>query len=320
MNQELLKNLKSAGMLSEQYVNLGQIPTGSYAFNRIISGKYNGGIPIGGFTEIKGESSTGKTIFLTHILAQAQRLGYYTGLADNEFSYEIEFSRKMGVDPSKLMYKSPDTVPGCFQWFEDVIKEIREKDTDTPIVFGLDSMAGASDEDMEKDVSDNTNMDGAIRAKSISNILKKFNPKLRKHKVAVILINQIRNKVGVMYGSPDTRAGGGKSLEFYCSCSFTVISNKSSDIQRDEHKSVIGIEGSIRNTKNKVSIPFEECDFNLSFANGLDPYFGVTKWLERDKYVEKAGAWYTVKECGTKFQSKDIAKVINDTGLKDIFT
>jgi len=134
--QEVLKQLTSADLLSEALQPLGYVPTGSYALNRVISGKYDGGIPIGGITEIMGESSTGKTIFLTHIFAEAQKLGYYCALADNEFSYDPGFSEKMGVDSNGLLYYPGETVPQCFEWFEKVIKEIRDKDPDTPIVLG----------------------------------------------------------------------------------------------------------------------------------------------------------------------------------------
>jgi recombination protein RecA len=163
---------------------------------------------------------------------------------------------------------------------------IRETDKDTPIVVVYDSLAvSPSKAEYEADNYEGNNMQGAIRAKSTGACLRKMNPLMRKHKVALVIINQIRNKVGVMYGSPDTMAAGGKSLEYYLGVNLKCISNKTSDLLKDDNKNVIGIAGKVRNTKNKVSIPFRECEFELLYNEGLDPYAGVLKMLEIDGHV-----------------------------------
>tara|TARA_R110000737_G_scaffold198759_1_gene218791 strand:- start:479 stop:931 length:453 start_codon:yes stop_codon:yes gene_type:complete len=135
---------------------------------------------------------------------------------------------------------------------------------------------------------------------------------MRKHKVALIIINQIRNKVGVMYGSPDTMAAGGKSLEYYLGVNLKCISNKTSDLIKNEYKNVIGIQGKVRNTKNKCSIPFRECEFELMWDEGLNPFAGVLKQLESEELVTRSGAWYTVKETEKKFQSKEFQDLLLD--------
>jgi len=135
---------------------------------------------------------------------------------------------------------------------------------------------------------------------------------MRKHKVALVIINQIRNKVGVMYGSPDTMAAGGKSLEYYLGVNLKCISNKTSDLLKDEHKRVMGIKGMVRNTKNKCSIPFRECEFELMYNEGLNPYAGTLKQLEGDGMVTRSGAWYTVADSDKKFQSKDFQDLLLD--------
>lgn len=305
--EEILSALKSADLLSNQRTNLGCVGTGSYALNKVLSGKYSGGMRVGGFLEIWGESSTGKTIFLSHIFKEAQKLGYYTGIADNEFSYDSNFAKLMGVDPEKLLYYPGETVPDCFAWMEKVIKEIRQKDLNTPIVLGLDSMAGQGDEEREKDsVGEFNNMDGARRAGEISATLRRFNPLLYKNKVLVVLINQTRSKVGVMNADPTTKSGGGKSLEFYCAASIKLTSNKTSDVILDSGKQPEGIQGRIKCTKNKTSVPFRQCTFKLSFESGLDPYFGLTEWLVKDGILEQKGAgWYTYEPTGAKFQGGD---------------
>jgi recombination protein RecA len=311
--QEVLSRLTSAGLLSSEKMDLGYVPTGIYALNKVVSGKYSGGYPIGGLTEIIGESSTGKTIFITHAFKEAQRLGYYTILIDNEFAYSPAFAETLGVDTSKLVYKTPDTVEKCFAAIENITKEIREHDPDTPIVVGFDSIGTAqSSTEAEQDMLGGSNMDGALRAKEVGRCLRKINPILRRRKVALIIINQVRNKVGVMYGDPTTRAGGGKSLEFYCAVSLKVNSNKSSDILRDQNKQPEGIKGKIVGKKNKVAIPFQECEFKLVYNEGLDPYFGLASQLEKDGLVSRAGGWYTLKSNDFKFQSKEFSALILD--------
>jgi len=314
MEQAVLKRLKNAGLLSEQIPDLGFVSTGSYSLNKVISGDYTKGIPIGMITQFHGEASTAKTVFATHVLKEAQAQGYYSMLVDSENAYNAQFAQHLGLDPKKLIYAAPETLEDCFQVIEDTILAIRESDSDTPIVVAYDSIAvSPSKVEYEADNYEAHNMQGAIRAKSTGACLRKINPLMRKYKVALVIINQIRNKVGVMYGSPETMAAGGKSLEYYLGVNLKCISNKTSDLLRDEHKSVIGIKGTVRNTKNKVSVPFRECEFELMFNEGLKPFAGVLKQLEADDVIQRSGAWYSVDGTEKKFQSKDFLDLLQDT-------
>ena len=313
MEQAVLKRLKNAGLLSEQSPDLGFVSTGSYALNKVISGDYTKGIPVGMITQFHGEASTAKTVFATHILKEAQAKGYYSMLVDSENAYNPEFAEHLGLDPEKLIYAAPETFEDCFQVIEDTISAIRESDTETPIVVAYDSIAvSPSKAEYEAENYEGNNMQVAIRAKSTGACLRKINPLMRKHKVALVIINQIRNKVGVMYGSPDTMAAGGKSLEYYLGVNLKCISNKTSDLLRDEHKSVVGIKGTVRNTKNKVSVPFRECEFELMYNEGLNPLAGVLKQLEADNLIHRSGAWYSVAGTEKKFKSKDFLELLKD--------
>jgi len=304
MNNEVIKRLKNAGLLSEQETDLGFVSTGSYALNKVVSGDYMKGIPVGQITQFHGESSTAKTVFATHILKEAQEKGYYSMLVDSENAYNPTFARKLGVDPHQLIYTTPETLEDSFQVMEETILSIREEDKSTPIVIAYDSIA-VSPSKVEYDAEnyDGNNMQGAIRAKATGACLRKINPLMRKHKVALIVINQIRNKIGVMYGSPETMAAGGKSLDYYLGVNLKCISNKTADLIRDDHKQVIGITGTVRNTKNKVSIPFRECEFELMYDKGLSPFAGLLKQLVLDNIIDQNGAWYSWK--GVKFQRKE---------------
>ena len=314
MNEDVLRRLKNAGLLSEALPDLGFVSTGSYAINKMITGAYDKGIPIGMITQFHGEAATAKTVFVTHVLKEAQALGYYTMLVDSENAYNSEFAAKLGIDPTKLIYVAPESVEDCFQIIEDTVREIRREDKDTPIIIGYDSIAAScSKAEWEAENYDGNNMAGAIRAKAAGACLRKINPLLRTQNVALVIVNQLRSKVGVMYGSPDTMAAGGRSLEYYLGVNLKCISNKTSDLIKDERKNVIGIQGILRNTKNKVSIPHRECDFELMYDEGLNPLAGVLKQLEMDGEVERNGAWYTINGTNKKFQSKDFQRLLADT-------
>lgn len=304
MNKEVLERLKNAGLLSDQVHDLGYVGTGSYALNRIISGKYNQGIPIGMITQFHGESSTSKTVFITHILKEAQAQGYYTLLVDSENAYNSVFAKSLGLNPEELIYSAPEHLEDCFQVMEDTILAIRETDKSTPIVIAYDSIAvSPSRAEMEADDYQSGPMVGAIRAKTTGACLRKINPLMRKHNVALVIINQIRNKIGVMFGSPDTPAAGGKSLEYYLGVNIKCISNKTSDLIINENKKVIGVQGRLRNTKNKCSIPFGETTFKLLFDVGIDPQEGLLASLVMDGIViQTSQAWF--EYAGDKFQKK----------------
>jgi recombination protein RecA len=317
MNTDVILKLKNASMLSEQELTPELISTGSYALNKIISGKYNGGIPIGMITQFIGQASTAKTVFGTHILREAQRKGYHTLIIDSENAYNPTFARTLGIDPEKLIYAAPETVEECFDTIEKIINSIRTEDPSTPIVVFYDSLAvSPSKAEMDAEGYEGNNMQGATRAKMIGACLRKINPILRPKKVALVLVNQIRTKVGVMYGDPRVAAAGGNALEYYLGVN---LETSKTDTVGDKDNPT-GIRGKVKNKKNKLIEPFKSCEFELMFNKGLNPLYGLLPHLERDGVVERGGSWYTVKATGKKFQSAHMQELIesNDEGVKPI--
>lgn len=309
MNTDVILKLKNASMLSEQELTPELISTGSYALNKVISGKYNGGIPIGMITQFIGQASTAKTVFGTHILREAQRKGYHTLIIDSENAYNPTFARTLGIDPEKLIYAAPETVEECFDTIEKIINSIRTEDPNTPIVVFYDSLAvSPSKAEMEAEGYEGNNMQGATRAKMIGACLRKINPILRPKKVALVLVNQIRTKVGVMYGDPRVAAAGGNALEYYLGVNLET--SKTDNI--GDKDSPTGIRGRVKNKKNKLIEPFKSCDFELIFNQGLNPLYGLLPHLERDGIVERGGSWYTVKATGKKFQSAHLESLIEN--------
>ena len=317
MTSDIILKLKNASMLSEQELTPELISTGAYALNKIISGKYNGGIPIGMITQFIGQASTAKTVFGTHILREAQRKSYHTVIIDSENAYSPKFAVTLGINPEKLIYAAPPTVEECFDTIEKIINSIRTEDSDTPIVVFYDSLAvSPSKAEMDAEGYEGNNMQGATRAKTIGAALRKINPILRPKNVALVLVNQIRTKVGVMYGDPRTAAAGGNALDYYLGVN---LQTSKTDVVGDK-ESPTGIRGKVVNKKNKLIEPFKVCEFELMFNEGLNPYYGLLPHLERDGIVERGGSWYTVKSTGKKFQSAHLKDLIEseDEGVKPI--
>ena len=317
INKEILKALKKAGTLSEQVPNLGFVDTGSVAINEVITGRLDGGVPIGGITQFKGESSTAKTIFLTHVLRGAQEKGYFAVLDDTENAYSQDFAKSLGIDPDNLIYSSSRCIEDAFDNVEKTIRAIRATDSDTPIVYGLDSIAVLpTRRELESEDYEQTPMDGAIRAKVTGGCLRKVNGLMREYKVGLIIINQIRSKTGILHGSPDTIAAGGRSLEYYLTVDLVCISNKTSELIKNEEGDIIGIVGTIRNKKNKCGIPYKECGFELLFDKGLNRYYGAINALRRAGIITiPSKGWLLVGE--TKFQKGKFLDLLFDKAVVD---
>jgi recombination protein RecA len=184
-------------------------------------------------------------------------------------------------------------------------------------VIFYDSLAvSPSKAEMDSEGYEGNNMQGATRAKQIGAALRKLNPTLRPNNVALVLVNQIRTKVGVMYGDPRTSAAGGNALEYYLGVN---LETSKTDLVGDKD-SPTGIRGKVVNKKNKLIEPFKTCEYELMFNEGLNPYYGLLPHLERDGIVERGGSWYTVKSTGKKFQSAHLKDLIEsgDEGVKPI--
>ena len=306
---DICKRLDGANLLSEEGQVFGFVDSGSYALNKIISGDYNGGFPIGGITEIYGESSTAKTVFLTHAFKGAQEQGYYTVMVDNEHAYSPSFAKILGVDSEKLIYTMPETMEDCFETIEKAILAIREKDKDTPIVIGYDSIGvSPTRKEMEGDLGNNSEIAGALRAKVAGQCLRRINPLLRKHKASLIIINQVRSKVGLVFGDPRTKAGGGKALLYYCAVSLETASAKG-DVLYDDMKNPTGIKGTIKCVKNKVTVPYQDCEFKLMYNEGLSRDYGLTMSAYKNGIATSPSkGWYSLDGGATKSRAADLTQ------------
>jgi|TARA_Y100000034_G_scaffold122563_1_gene168178 recombination protein RecA len=308
---DICKELDGASLLSTESQVFGYVDSGSKVLNKIISGDFDGGYPIGSITEIYGESSTAKTVFLTHAFIGAQKQGYYTVMVDNEHAYSPSFAEKLGIDSDKLIYTEPETLEDCFETIEKAILAIRKKDKETPIIIGYDSIGSSpSRKEMDDTFGKNSEMGGALRAKVAGQCLRRINPLLRKYKAGLIIVNQVRSKVGVMFGDPRTRAGGGKALLYYCGTSLEAASGKS-DALYDDRKNPLGITGTIKAVKNKITKPFQSCEFKLLYDQGLMPEYGLTiEYYKQGLATVPAKGWYSIDGGKTKSRSADLDRKI----------
>lgn len=318
MTSDLFEKLKKLGIVTEKEDVKLFLDSGSYALNKVIGGAYNKGYPIPGIVEISGESSSGKTVFLAHAFRAAQQKGYYCKLEDAEQTWSHAFADNFGVDRTKLLVNSSiETLEDAFDSIEKTIKAIREEDKITPIVIGLDSLPvlpTKKEQEVEGYATSETL--GMIRAKTVGSCLRKIHSLVSQNNVLLIIINQIRSKIA-MFGSPDTRAAGGRSLEYYLSVGLKTSFSKSKGPLKDEFDRTIGIEGSIDNTKNKVAAPYMSCEFSLDYQKGLDRWVGLLPMLLADGLVKQGGAWYSFGEA--KFQKKDfIDLVLTDSRFSEV--
>lgn len=318
MNQEVLAKLKGSSTLADQE-ECKFISTGCYALNRIISGRYDAGLPIGRIIQLQGNSSTGKTLFATTFLAEAQKTGCYTKLLDAENTFSKSFGEKLGLNPNTLLLSHPENLEDAFSDVQKTIQDIRALDQKTPIVIVIDSVAVLpTKEEMSRDsIGEISPTDGARRALVFGSLLRKINPMIEKNDVCLVVINQIRSKINVMYGNPDTTAAGGRSLEFYLAVDLKTTSNKTSDVIRDDKTKVpIGIDGEIECRKNKVGIPFQKCEFKVLFDKGLDPYHGLAEWLANDGYITRSESG-RLSIGNTKFAKGDFTSILLDRSCQD---
>ena len=291
------------------------ISTGSSVLDLAISNRPNGGVAVGRITEINGLESSGKSLIGTHILSETQKKGGLAVYIDTETSVSREWLETIGVNVQDLLYLHVETVEDIFECIESIVTKIRESDRDRLVTILVDSLAGASTKvEMEADFE----KDGWATSKAIivSKAMRKITQMVGRERIALIFTNQLRQKLGVMFGDPWTTSGG-KALPFHSS---TRIRLKNMGQIKDTGKNVLGMKCRAQIIKNRLGPPLRHADFNLYFDSGIDDKGSWLQVLKDHKLVKAAGAWYTLnyKKEDIKFQSKDFEKKLEEVdGLQD---
>ena len=284
------------------------ISTGSSTLDLAISNRPDGGIAVGRITEINGLESSGKSLLGAHILAETQKKDGIAVYIDTETSVSQQFMEVIGLDLNKMLYLHLETVEEIFEAIEEIVTQVRESDKDRCVTILVDSLAAASTKvEMEADYD----KDGWATSKAIiiSKAMRKITQMIGKHNVALVFTNQLRQKLGVMFGDPWTTSGG-KALPFHAS---TRIRLKNLGQIKDTKKNTIGMKCRAQIVKNRLGPPLRHADYSMYFDRGIDNYGGWLTVMKEHKLVKSGGAWYTlVDQNGDehKFLSKDWEELI----------
>lgn len=276
------------------------IPTGAVTLDRAIG---VGGIPRGRITVIYGHESSGKTTLATHIIANAQKQGMTAAIIDAEHAYDILYAQSIGVDKEKLVLLQPDSGEQAFKMMEKLIE------TGEVGCIVLDSIAFMVP---EKEIETGTAEMGGI-ARLMSAGLRRLGAIVRKNNVALVLINQIRMKIGVMYGSPETQPGG-KAHMFAASVIIKVSKN---GLLGDDKDKPTGIHTRTRIEKNKVAPPHREAEFDIIYGKGIDNASCILDVAVETGIIEKQSSYYTIKDKKFSGREKAIAALKADPALFD---
>ena len=267
------------------------IPTGSIALDVALG---IGGLPRGRVIEIYGPESSGKTTLTLHAVASVQANGGIAAFIDAEHALDPEYAQKLGVDTDALLVSQPDTGEQALE-IADML--IRSGAIDLVVV---DSVAALTPKaEIEGEMGDSL---PGLQARLMSQALRKLTATIKKTNTMVIFINQIRMKIGVMFGSPETTTGG-NALKFYASVRLDI--RRIGSIKKGEE--VIGNETKVKVVKNKVSPPFKTAEFDILYGQGISREGEVIDMGVNHKILEKSGAWYAYN--GEKIgQGKDNAR------------
>ena len=255
------------------------IPTGSVSLDAALG---VGGIPRGRVIEIFGPESSGKTTLALHVIAESQRQKGVAAFVDAEHALDPLYAGKLGVDIEELLISQPDTGEQALEIVEHLVR------SNAVDVIVIDSVAALTPKaEIDGEMGD---AQMGLQARLMSQALRKLTAAISKSRTSVIFINQIRQKIGIMFGNPETTTGG-NALKFYASLRLDI--RKKDSIK--EGADVIGTRTKVRVVKNKVAPPFKETEFDIIYGEGISKEGDLLDVGEKHKLIEKSGAWYSYK-------------------------
>jgi recombination protein RecA len=292
----------------------GWISTGAAMLDVAISNRPYGGLPVGRITEITGLEQSGKSLVSAHLLAETQRQGGVAVLIDTETAVSREFLEAIGVDVTKLLYVSADSVEQIFEFTETIIEKVRTTQKDKIVTIVVDSVAAAS---TKNELAADYGKDGYATDKAIiiSKAMRKITNMIGRQKVTLVFTNQLRQKMNAMFGDPWTTSGG-KALAFHASVRLRLKNMGQIKQKVNGQDKTIGMKVRCQVIKNRMGPPLRSADFEIFFDRGIDNYGSWLGVMKENKLVKQAGAWYTYVDTETgeeiKFQSKDFIEMMDD--------
>jgi len=263
------------------------IPTGALSLDYALG---IGGIPRGRVTEIYGPESSGKTTLCLHVIAEAQKMGGLAAFIDAEHALDVNYAKKLGVDTANLLISQPDFGEQALEITDTLV---RSNALDVIVIDSVAALVPRSE--IEGEMGDATM---AVQARLMSQALRKLTGAISKSKTSVIFVNQLRSKIGVMFGNPETTTGG-NALKFYASVRI--------DIRRiaaiKEGDEVIGNRTKVKIVKSKVAPPFKQVEFDILYNEGISKTGDLIDLGVDQGIVKKSGAWFSYGE--DRFQGRE---------------
>jgi recombination protein RecA len=256
------------------------IPTGCLALDIALG---VGGVPKGRIIEIYGPESSGKTTIALHIAAEAQKKGGTAAFVDAEHAFDPSYARKLEVDTEELIVSQPDTGEQALEITEALV---RSNALDVIVVDSVAALVPRAE--IEGEMGD-SHM--GLQARLMSQALRKLTASINKSKCVVIFINQLREKIGIMFGNPETTTGG-RALKFYSSIRLDI--RKIDTIKVGEN--ILGNRTRIKVTKNKVAPPFKQAEFDIMYNEGISREGNLIDVGVIEEIVQKGGSWFSYKD------------------------
>ncbi len=274
--------------LGDGVVNdIASIPTGALSLDYALG---IGGIPRGRVTEVYGPESSGKTTLCLHVIAEAQKLGGLAAFIDAEHALDVNYAKRLGVDTPNLLISQPDFGEQALEITDTLV---RSNAIDIIVIDSVAALVPRSE--IEGEMGDATM---AVQARLMSQALRKLTAAISKSKTAVVFINQLRSKIGVIFGNPETTTGG-NALKFYASVRI--------DIRRiaaiKDGDQVIGNRTKVKIVKSKVAPPFKQVEFDILYNEGISKTGDLIDLGVQHGIIKKSGAWFTYGE--DRFQGRE---------------